>query len=42
MYKKQVLLFKHGTSSMFKRGYMVNDNENEAKNEKQATKIRNK
>ena len=26
----------------FKRGYMINDNENEAKNEKQVTKIRNK
>ena len=25
----------------FKRGYMINDNENETKNEKQVTKIRN-
>ena len=29
MYKKQVCLFK--------RGYMINENENEAKNEKQIT-----
>ena len=45
MYKKQLLLFKHGTIIQFhgfKRGYMINDNENEAKNEKQVTKIQNK
>ena len=34
MYKKQVHLFK--------RSYMINDNENEAKNEKQITYIRYK
>ena len=32
MYKKQVRLFK--------RGYMINDNKNEAENEKQITQIR--
>ena len=34
MYKKQVLLFK--------RGYMINDNESEAENKKYITLIRNK
>ena len=32
MYKRQVRLFK--------RGYMINDNKNEAENEKQITQIR--
>ena len=46
-YSKKCLKSKYFCLNMelvpwFKRGYMINDNENEAKNKKRVMKIRNK